>query len=569
MIADKNNDDMALIKCTECGAAISDKAEVCPKCGCPVGTDSAAVSEKHEDSPEPDAPKKKSRKWLWVLLAVLVVAGAASAAWFVLSPQGAASAFTGKKEEPKVKITPEFCNAIRKYDELRDFREGFAAVRNGKKWGFINTEGKEVVACKYDEVRWFHDGLAAVLQKGKWGFVDTEGKEVIPFKFDEEQGSAPEFSQGLAFVYVDAKGKRECCFIDKTGEVKLKLADKYIVHYGSEPTFNEDKVCGVETANNKYVFIDMEGNEVKDYKEKPQKEPPYDTFRGKNGKMGVMDRKTGKYIIPAKYSELSSFHNGVALAKLSYTTISSGVSGYDENTVYIYGYVDIEGNETFTSDDYIKVREENNRATMEKSRLDYEAQQNPAWMQGEWYYRNSRGTCYAKIEGDNILVAFGNSVTYNGPYTIEGNRIIYDRHDGMCSYLLIDENRELLLMDENNPMHRSADEANAASGSSGGRSNSSGSYSSRDTHPFETDGDVYDFIGGSFYGPNGRRISLKHNGMYVDGVNTCTTSTIVTSFSGMYARVKVMVIPNDVFTFTVNKANGTLVDMEGGVWHKR
>ena len=28
---------MALIKCGECKKEISDKAEVCPNCGCPVG----------------------------------------------------------------------------------------------------------------------------------------------------------------------------------------------------------------------------------------------------------------------------------------------------------------------------------------------------------------------------------------------------------------------------------------------------------------------------------------------------------------------------------------------------
>lgn len=29
---------MALVKCTECGQYISDKASKCPKCGCPVQT---------------------------------------------------------------------------------------------------------------------------------------------------------------------------------------------------------------------------------------------------------------------------------------------------------------------------------------------------------------------------------------------------------------------------------------------------------------------------------------------------------------------------------------------------
>ena len=32
---------MALIKCSECGAEISDKATECPKCGCPVEVSAA------------------------------------------------------------------------------------------------------------------------------------------------------------------------------------------------------------------------------------------------------------------------------------------------------------------------------------------------------------------------------------------------------------------------------------------------------------------------------------------------------------------------------------------------
>lgn len=205
----------------------------------------------------------------------------------------------------------------------------------------------------------------------------------------------------------------------------------------------------------------MQGQEVKGYKEP---EGPYDTYQlSKDLELeGIMDKKTGKYIIPAKYSYISSeFHNGVALAELKYTKISSGPSGYNEETVRIYGYVDIEGNETFTSDDFITVRQENNKATLEKSRIEHEAEQ-PQWLQGEWFFRSSNGTCYARIEGDNILVAFGQDVSYNGPYTIEDDKVIYDRHDGMYCYLPFDRNREVLMMDENNQMYRSADEANNA-----------------------------------------------------------------------------------------------------------
>lgn len=32
---------MALIKCPECGQQISDKAKVCPSCGCPIAYENA------------------------------------------------------------------------------------------------------------------------------------------------------------------------------------------------------------------------------------------------------------------------------------------------------------------------------------------------------------------------------------------------------------------------------------------------------------------------------------------------------------------------------------------------
>ena len=36
---------MGLIKCSDCGKKVSDHAEVCPKCGCPV-----SISKEHADS---------------------------------------------------------------------------------------------------------------------------------------------------------------------------------------------------------------------------------------------------------------------------------------------------------------------------------------------------------------------------------------------------------------------------------------------------------------------------------------------------------------------------------------
>ena len=55
---------MALIKCEECGHMISDRAEACPNCGCPVST--SAMSGTRETTPMARQKKKKMKTFLWV-----------------------------------------------------------------------------------------------------------------------------------------------------------------------------------------------------------------------------------------------------------------------------------------------------------------------------------------------------------------------------------------------------------------------------------------------------------------------------------------------------------------------
>jgi hypothetical protein len=95
-----------------------------------------------------------------------------------------------------------------------------AVVSKGKKSGYLNSEGKEIIACEYDFISpYFNEGLimaaknkkygfidennqvkidflyeeaenirlshAAVKKDGKWGIVDLSGKQVAPFEFDK------------------------------------------------------------------------------------------------------------------------------------------------------------------------------------------------------------------------------------------------------------------------------------------------------------------------------------------------------------------------------------------------
>lgn len=58
----------------------------------------------------------------------------------------------------------------------------------GTKWGAVDGNGNEIIPCKYDEIRNFYDGLAVVKNEGLIGAVDKTGAEVIPCKYTSYSG---------------------------------------------------------------------------------------------------------------------------------------------------------------------------------------------------------------------------------------------------------------------------------------------------------------------------------------------------------------------------------------------
>ena len=66
------------------------------------------------------------------------------------------------------------------YEDACPFQEdGYAAVKQNGKWGFVDTAGELKIACQFDNARSFHQGLAAVRIDEKWGYIDPEGNLVI------------------------------------------------------------------------------------------------------------------------------------------------------------------------------------------------------------------------------------------------------------------------------------------------------------------------------------------------------------------------------------------------------
>lgn len=197
--------------CPECNTYISDSAKVCSHCGhqisdkaIPIPKYDYLVAPKIELDSKEDShfqnlvqpPKaKKGKKWILIIsfsiLALLIISGYITWMYF---------------DNKRIKITKELVEATYKYDDIREFHDGMAAVCKNGKWGYIDKQGKECIPCIYDYVvedefggvplRNFSEGLVAVCINEKWGFIDKGGNQTIPC----ECRSVEDFSGGLALV---------------------------------------------------------------------------------------------------------------------------------------------------------------------------------------------------------------------------------------------------------------------------------------------------------------------------------------------------------------------------------
>ena len=566
---------MTLIKCSKCGQMVSDRAAKCPKCG-HLMTQSGAADPQPESAPLPQEPERptgrKSRKravtWV-VALAVLAVLG--SGAYFYYAKASA-------KAEPTVVLTEEFARKIRKYEKLGSFHEGLALAQRNGLWGYIDTEGNEVIPCIYKGTEYgnyafpFSEGLAAVRTKdGTYGFIDTKGKMVIKPQW-EDVGS---FSEGVASVY--AKGQLN--FIDRDGKLIPELSNKYIWDYNANRSLPQFKngVCEVhvpakepsEGYESDLLYVDRQGNQVERPADDPQKKELYvKYYEGDN--VGYKD-SLGNVIVPARYTTLGPFSCGVAVATLEHGERGRGMEEwYSDDYVGIYGYVDLHGNETFSRQDYerieaaavaAKLRQDNEakeRARQEAERQEAEAVK--SWIQGNWRGRSPFGETRVGISGDYISVWSNGEHDYTGAYSIEDDHLVYDRRDGSAIYLIIDRSNHRLMLDEQTPMERfdsssGVDEADAPARSS-----------ARDV-TFRHATDVMAYLTEHTFSNGRTTVKFDWDGMYTNGYRIPSGAPEVVRFSSDVAYVRINVIPNSVINLTVIPSQGKIVDGAGDTYY--
>ena len=196
---------------------------------------------------------------------------------------------------------------VGEFDDIGTFSlDGLCAVKEGEKWGYIDTSGNIVIPARYDKATYFNEGYASVQFGKDWGVINTAGETVIEPRF----GTGFLFRDGIAAVLNNGR----FIYIDTTGK-QLFNSD-----YAAARDFNEDlAVCMDKVNDERYRCIDLNGQTIftLECNSMGVFQEGLNWFKQEN-KLGIVD-KTGYVIISPEYSDFrfvgKGFNEGYIAAK--------------------------------------------------------------------------------------------------------------------------------------------------------------------------------------------------------------------------------------------------------------
>ena len=568
---------MALIECTECGHKVSDKAECCPNCGCPIeeimsadASNDTNVSQVYDDAVQfDDIPPKKSKGWLWTIVVILVLAAIGVGVWL----------FTNGKlgeDDPttaKVEITPEFIAAVHQYDELYPFSEGLAAVKKDGKFGYIDTKGNLVIPCQFGYASDFIEGTAVVAKDDGMPYciLNRDGR-VVETKYILKDNSR----------YIESDGS-----LSQSSETHILNGEvrEYVGFY----TLTEKKDNGDNVAH----YLDKNLKEVTEPSESLLRDFAPDSvyteyfesgkdYLGDDENLSGLKDKKGTIIIPARYKYVRMCDNGVALAEIRVEP-----ADFHQEGLTVFGYIDLNGNSTFTDADFKKIEAykqeqlakkeeldrqaaEEEQARLEEERRQEESQKGPEWINGVWechemvdlgYFGRQRANARLSINRDAQTISSNNDgMKYNGSYYVSDNTI----HFGDW-YANLDNYNERIEYG-NGIYYRKV--SNSPSSSSNSSRSSHSTYNNSSNTTFRTPSDVLSYTSSNSFYNCGDCLRIGFDAVYLNDT-ALTGAPRVTNISGSSATI---IASNPyggrALHFYVNASSGTITQ-NGDVYRAR
>jgi len=124
-------------------------------------------------------------------------------------------------------IAPKYDGTNGHFGGVYGFSQGLAGMKKGDKWGYITKSGKVAIPFVYDEIRPFTEGVAGVLKNGKWGFINGANKTVIPFKYSDDNVERYSVNYMGATYFIFNDGIAEVATINQK-QVCINEADKKV-----------------------------------------------------------------------------------------------------------------------------------------------------------------------------------------------------------------------------------------------------------------------------------------------------------------------------------------------------
>ena len=106
------------------------------------------------------------------------------------------------------------------YDDIGEFKDGFAIVKLNSKYGMINLQGEQIIKPLYDNSFQFIDKVATVSLNGRVLKIDKYGKEIINSKSNSSVSSIIEGKS----VNVNSKLPNEISYV-RLGEIDVLTSD--------------------------------------------------------------------------------------------------------------------------------------------------------------------------------------------------------------------------------------------------------------------------------------------------------------------------------------------------------
>ena len=286
---------------------------------------------------------------------------------------------------------PDYPDKKQLEEEFIYWQVPLLGIKNGGKYGFADTTGKVCIEPVYNEVEDFKEGYALAEKDNLYGYINKAGKVKIDFQFTD----ASSFMQQTAIVQqnkttflIDHAGKKISDYYDEIADfadnaaiVKKNNLYGAINHAGEEiikPAFyglsDFYENMAAFTQNNKYGFINKQGFTVI---------PPMFSWvsgfkdnqcRVKiDNRLGVIN-KHGDFVIEPKYDVIDEPYRGI------YLVVKNNLYGFIDSSGCLLSEIKYNYNPSLRSADltngiYMRLIKENKEELQDKNGVKYFTQE--------------------------------------------------------------------------------------------------------------------------------------------------------------------------------------------------